>query len=56
MSLNTPAESAARLSGALQLDEALAFPRIAIESVEPQLEGGRFAAKAIAGRPVPSRR
>ena len=49
MSLNTPAESAARLSGALQLDEALAFPRIAIESVEPQLEGGRFAAKAIEG-------
>ncbi|MED5501689.1 MAG: maltotransferase domain-containing protein, partial [Pseudomonadota bacterium] len=27
-------------------------PRIAIEAVQPSLEQGRFAAKAIAGRPV----
>lgn len=28
-------------------------PRIAIEDIEPQVEGGRFAAKAIAGRGCP---
>lgn len=33
------------------LEEALACPRIAIEAVEPVVDGGRFAAKAIAGEP-----
>lgn len=46
-----PAESVARLTGALSLEEALACPRIAIEAVEPVVDGGRFAAKAIAGEP-----
>jgi starch synthase (maltosyl-transferring) len=36
----------------LSVENALASPRIAIESVQPVIEGGRFAAKAIAGRPV----
>ncbi len=36
----------------LTIENAMASPRIAIESVQPVLEAGRFAAKAIAGRPV----
>ncbi|WP_150301834.1 alpha-1,4-glucan--maltose-1-phosphate maltosyltransferase [Pseudomonas profundi] len=36
----------------LSLDDAVRLPRIAIESVQPQVESGRFAAKAIQGRPV----
>lgn len=36
----------------LSLEEALRMPRIAIEAVEPVLEGGRFAAKATIGHPV----
>ncbi|ETX14264.1 alpha-1,4-glucan:maltose-1-phosphate maltosyltransferase [Roseivivax halodurans JCM 10272] len=32
--------------------EALAAYRLAIESVEPEIDGGRFAAKAVAGWPV----
>jgi starch synthase (maltosyl-transferring) len=33
--------------------EALAADRVAIEGVEPCIEGGRFAAKAVAGQPLP---
>ncbi|MCG4455686.1 DUF3416 domain-containing protein [Pseudomonas sp. MMS21-TM103] len=36
----------------LSVEEALRMPRIAIESIEPALEQGRFAAKAIVGQPV----
>ena len=36
----------------LSLDDALQLPRIAIEAVQPQVEAGRFAAKAIQGRPL----
>ncbi|QJD60519.1 alpha-1,4-glucan--maltose-1-phosphate maltosyltransferase [Pseudomonas sp. gcc21] len=36
----------------LSLDDAVRLPRIAIERVQPQVEAGRFAAKAIQGRPV----
>lgn len=36
----------------LSLDQAVALPRLAIESVEPVVENGRFAAKATVGRPV----
>ena len=35
-----------------RLDQALQIPRIAIESTEPVVDGGRFAAKAIIGQPV----
>lgn len=34
----------------LTIKEAVALPRIAIESVEPLIEDGRFAAKAVQGR------
>ena len=36
----------------LTLEQAVALPRLAIESVEPVVENGRFAAKATVGRPV----
>ena len=36
----------------LRVEDALAMPRIAIESIEPVVEQGRFAAKAIVGMPV----
>ena len=36
----------------LSLERALELPRLAIEEVEPQVEQGRFAAKAIAGDKV----
>ena len=52
MSLETPHEPSWRLSGEVELEEALALPRIAIESVEPVVEAGRFAAKAVCGQPV----
>ncbi len=35
-----------------RLEQALQMPRIAIESTQPTLDGGRFAAKAIIGQPV----
>ncbi|WP_028237943.1 alpha-1,4-glucan--maltose-1-phosphate maltosyltransferase [Stutzerimonas azotifigens] len=35
-----------------RLEEALNMPRIAIESTEPVVDGGRFAAKGIIGQPV----
>lgn len=35
-----------------RLEQALKMPRIAIESTEPVLDGGRFAAKAIIGHPI----
>lgn len=50
--LDKPHAAPWRLSGRLSLQDALALPRIAIESVEPVVEAGRFAAKAIAGQPV----
>src|SRR5690554_3150982 len=34
------------------VEQALASPRIAIEAVTPAVEEGRFAAKALIGRPV----
>jgi starch synthase (maltosyl-transferring) len=34
------------------MEDALAMPRIAIESLDPVVEQGRFAAKAIVGTPV----
>ena len=36
----------------LSLSEALLLPRIAIENVMPTLDGGHFAAKAVAGQEV----
>ncbi|MFA5493745.1 MAG: alpha-1,4-glucan--maltose-1-phosphate maltosyltransferase [Porticoccaceae bacterium] len=36
----------------LTVDKALGLPRIAIEALHPVVEEGRFAAKAVAGRPV----
>src|SRR5690554_288150 len=36
----------------LTVEDAIALPRIAIESLGPAVEEGRFAAKAVAGRPV----
>ena len=50
--LDKPFAASWRLSGRVGLQEALTLPRIAIESVEPVVEGGRFAAKAIVGQPV----
>ncbi|WP_245392632.1 alpha-1,4-glucan--maltose-1-phosphate maltosyltransferase [Salinicola halimionae] len=44
-----PATSSRRDDGALAATQA---PRIAIESVQPSLELGRFAAKTIVGEPV----
>ena len=38
--------------GQLSLEQALELPRLAIEAVEPQIEQGRFAVKAIAGDQV----
>ncbi|WP_417778586.1 alpha-1,4-glucan--maltose-1-phosphate maltosyltransferase [Stutzerimonas xanthomarina] len=35
-----------------RLEQALRMPRIAIESTQPVLEGGRFAAKATIGHPI----
>ncbi|MBK3748031.1 alpha-1,4-glucan--maltose-1-phosphate maltosyltransferase [Stutzerimonas balearica] len=35
-----------------RLTEAMRMPRIAIESSEPVIDGGRFAAKGIVGQPV----
>jgi starch synthase (maltosyl-transferring) len=35
-----------------RMEDALAMPRIAIESLDPVVEQGRFAAKAIVGTPV----
>src|SRR5262245_46792099 len=37
---------------ALSLAQALAMPRIAIESIAPIIEGGRFAAKATEGEAI----
>ena len=34
----------------LSVNEAVSLPRIAIESVAPVVEGGRFPAKGVAGR------
>src|SRR5690606_21314543 len=48
--LDKPFAASWRLSGRVGLQEALTLPRIAIESVEPAVEGGRFAAKAIVGQ------
>lgn len=39
-------------SAELSVQQALELPRLAIEAVEPQVEQGRFAAKAIAGDAV----
>ena len=50
--LDKPFAASWRLSGRVGLQEALTLPRIAIENVEPVVEGGRFAAKAIVGQPV----
>src|SRR5690606_24574476 len=50
--LDKPFAASWRLSGRVGLQEALTLPRIAIESVEPVVEGGRFAAKATVGQPV----
>jgi starch synthase (maltosyl-transferring) len=36
----------------LTVENAVAVPRIAIEAIEPVLDGGRFAVKAITGQPV----
>ena len=36
----------------LRVEDAVAMPRIAIESIEPVVEQGRFAAKAVVGMPV----
>jgi len=36
-------------AGALGINDALKLPRIAIEAIEPVIDGGRFAAKATAG-------
>ncbi len=52
MPLDTPHEPSWRLNGHVGLEEALTLPRIAIESVAPVIDGGRFAAKAISGQPV----
>jgi starch synthase (maltosyl-transferring) len=52
MPLDTSHEPSWRLNGNVGLEEALTLPRIAIESVEPVVDGGRFAAKAISGQPV----
>ncbi|WP_150302759.1 alpha-1,4-glucan--maltose-1-phosphate maltosyltransferase [Pseudomonas saliphila] len=35
----------------LSIEDAIRLPRIAIEAVKPQVEAGRFAAKAIQGQP-----
>src|SRR5690554_6634680 len=35
-----------------RLEQALKSPRIAIESTQPVLDDGRFAAKAIVGQPI----
>lgn len=35
----------------LSIEDAIRLPRIAIEAVKPQVEAGRFAAKAIQGKP-----
>ncbi|SDG82118.1 starch synthase (maltosyl-transferring) [Pseudomonas flavescens] len=49
--LQTPyLQEPARLGhGQLSLEQALELPRLAIEDVQPQIEQGRFAVKAIAG-------
>ncbi|MEK1942078.1 MAG: maltotransferase domain-containing protein, partial [Pseudomonas sp.] len=47
--LNQVAE---RQAASLQLDDALQLPRIAIESVTPVVEAGRFPAKSIVGSPI----
>jgi starch synthase (maltosyl-transferring) len=52
MPLDTSHEPSWRLNGNVGLEEALTLPRIAIESVEPVVDAGRFAAKAISGQPV----
>lgn len=36
----------------VSVEQAIAAPRIAIESVGPAIDGGRHAVKALAGRPV----
>ncbi|TDX25359.1 alpha-1,4-glucan:maltose-1-phosphate maltosyltransferase [Modicisalibacter xianhensis] len=48
----TPDTMAASSPGDDNVQAAAQSPRIAIESVQPSLEHGRFAAKAIAGEPV----
>ncbi|MBM7061905.1 alpha-1,4-glucan--maltose-1-phosphate maltosyltransferase [Pseudomonas sp. UL073] len=50
MSLESYRKPVDTLSGSLRIEEAIDLPRIAIEAVSPTVEGGRFAAKAIAGR------
>src|SRR5690606_19022335 len=52
MPLDTSHEPSWRLNRNVGLEEALTLPRIAIEAVEPVVDGGRFAAKAISGQPV----
>ncbi len=47
--LNQVAE---RQAASLQLDDALQLPRIAIESVSPVVEAGRFPAKSVVGSPI----
>lgn len=45
-------QNATTLTHVLSLDDAIEQPRIAIENIRPTVNGGRFAAKAIAGRPI----
>src|SRR5690606_16430040 len=50
--LEKPLAASWRLSGRIDLQEAVTLPRIAIEDVQPVVEGGRFAAKATVGQPL----
>ena len=52
MSEPTRAVSFHALPEGLSIEQAVALPRLAIESVAPVVENGRFAAKATVGRPV----
>lgn len=52
MQPDNPSKPTGHLVGEVQLEEAVALPRIAIETVEPAVEGGRFAAKGVVGGEV----
>lgn len=57
MSRNEPFESVPMANDhpdqVISLAQALMAPRIVIEDIQPTLDGGAFAAKAVVGQPVP---
>ena len=49
--MNAPKQTRGAAEAAAQRMSALAPHRVAIEAVEPEIDSGRFPAKAVAGRP-----